>query len=212
MLDSNDSSTMELFRPATVPASANISTFDPFDTSTTFRGGASVDGDRNVFGHGDSNTSSSNNLNPPDPALPKGPPATFQAIVPQLLVDHYVSMIDPSRAQTVDNEIARHCAFSLPAVALTLGRSNWPLLKDTYEALASDMQWKVRRTLASSIHELGIILGEEAAGQDLIPIFNGFLKVTTIGKSRNPVYFIDLLYFKIITETSVSNLSFLVWF
>ena len=208
MLDSNDSSTMELFRPATVPASANISTFDPFDTSTTFRGGASVDGDRNVFGHGDSNTSSSNNLNPPDPALPKGPPATFQAIVPQLLVDHYVSMIDPSRAQTVDNEIARHCAFSLPAVALTLGRSNWPLLKDTYEALASDMQWKVRRTLASSIHELGIILGEEAAGQDLIPIFNGFLKVTTIGKSRNPVYFIDLL----LTETSVSNLSFLVWF
>ena len=193
MLDSNDSSTMELFRPATVPASANISTFDPFDTSTTFRGGASVDGDRNVFGHGDSNTSSSNNLNPPDPALPKGPPATFQSIVPQLLVDHYVSMIDPSRAQTVDNEIARHCAFSLPAVALTLGRSNWPLLKDTYEALASDMQWKVRRTLASSIHELGIILGEEAAGQDLIPIFNGFLKVTTIGKSRNPVYFIDLL-------------------
>ena len=193
MLDSNDSSTMELFRPATVPASANISTFDPFDTTTTFRGGASIDGDRNVFGHGDSNTSSSNNLNPPDPALPKGPPATFQAIVPQLLVDHYVSMIDPSRAQTVDNEIARHCAFSLPAVALTLGRSNWPLLKDTYEALASDMQWKVRRTLASSIHELGIILGEEAAGQDLIPIFNGFLKVTTIGKSRNPVYFIDLL-------------------
>ena len=192
LLDSNDSSTMELFRPATVPASANISTFDPFDTSTTFRGGASVDGDRNVFGHGDSNTSSSNNLNPPDPALPKGPPATFQSIVPQLLVDHYVSMIDPSRAQTVDNEIARHCAFSLPAVALTLGRSNWPLLKDTYEALASDMQWKVRRTLASSIHELGIILGEEAAGQDLIPIFNGFLKVTTIGKSRNPVYFIDL--------------------
>lgn len=193
MLDSNDSSTMELFRPATVPASANISTFDPFDTSTTFRGGASVDGDRSVFGHGDSNTSSSNNLNPPDPALPKGPPATFQSIVPQLLVDHYVSMIDPSRAQTVDNEIARHCAFSLPAVALTLGRSNWPLLKDTYEALASDMQWKVRRTLASSIHELGIILGEEAAGQDLIPIFNGFLKVTTIGNSRNPAYFIDSL-------------------
>ena len=208
MLDSNDSSTMELFRPATVPASANISTFDPFDTSTTFRGGASVDGDRSVFGHGDSNTSSSNNLNPPDPALPKGPPATFQSIVPQLLVDHYVSMIDPSRAQTVDNEIARHCAFSLPAVALTLGRSNWPLLKDTYEALASDMQWKVRRTLASSIHELGIILGEEAAGQDLIPIFNGFLKVTTIGNSRNPAYFIDSL----LTERSLSNLSFLVWF
>ena len=171
---------MELFRPATVQASTNISTFDPFDTTTTFRGGgAGGDGDRSMNsggGHGDTLVSASN-LNPSDPALPKGPPATFQEIVPQLLVDHYVSMIDPSRAQTVDNEIARHCAFSLPAVALTLGRSNWPLIKDTYEALASDMQWKVRRTLASSIHELGIILGEEAASQDLIPIFNGFLKV-----------------------------------
>ena len=29
----------------------------------------------------------------------------------------------------MDNDIARHCAFSLPAVALTLGRANWPLLK-----------------------------------------------------------------------------------
>ena len=98
--------------------------------------------------------------------------------MPQLLVDHYVSMTDPSRVQTVDNEIAKHCAYSLPAVALTLGRSNWPLLKDTYEILARDMQWKVRRSLASSIHELGIILGEDAH-QDLIPIFNGFLKVST---------------------------------
>jgi len=119
---------------------------------------------------------SSDDLHPPDPALPKGPPCTIQTIVPQLLIDHYVSMIDPSRAQTVDNDIARHCAFSLPAVALTLGRHNWPLLKETYETLANDMQWKVRRTLASSIHELGVILGEENAAEDLVPIFNGFIK------------------------------------
>jgi len=84
--------------------------------------------------------------------------------------------VDDRVAQTVDNDIARHCAFSLPAVALTLGRSNWPLLKETYETLASDMQWKVRRTLASSIHELGVILGGEVAAQDLVPIFNGFIK------------------------------------
>ena len=69
-------------------------------------------------------------------------------------------MTDPSRAQTVDSDIAHHCAFSLPAVALTIGRSNWPLLFNTYDILASDMQWKVRRTLASSIHELGVILGQ----------------------------------------------------
>ena len=50
----------------------------------------------------------------------------------------------PSRAQTVDTEIARHCAFSLPGVALTMGRKNWPCLKEVYETLASDMQVKLQ--------------------------------------------------------------------
>lgn len=49
-------------------------------------------------------------------------------------------MTDPARAQTVDTEIAKHCAYSLPGVALTLGRQNWHCLKDTYETLASDVQ------------------------------------------------------------------------
>lgn len=49
-------------------------------------------------------------------------------------------MTEPAKAQTIDTEIARHCAFSFPAVALTLGRKNWACLRDTYELLASDMQ------------------------------------------------------------------------
>lgn len=49
-------------------------------------------------------------------------------------------MTEPAKAQTIDTEIVRHCAFSLPAVALTLGRTNWPCLRDTYELLTSDMQ------------------------------------------------------------------------
>ena len=154
---------MELFRWGNVQKSPSTSTFDPRRDNPTLPSARMP--------------MRAEDLQPPDPALPKGPPEVEQDIVPQLLIDHYVSMIDPSRAQTVDSEIARHCAFALPAVALTLGRANWPLVKDTYDALASDMQWKVRRTLASSIHELGIILGDDAAGQDLIPIFNGFFKV-----------------------------------
>ncbi|NWI67209.1 PP4R1 phosphatase, partial [Todus mexicanus] len=97
-------------------------------------------------------------------------------VVPQALLDQYLSMTDPSRAQTVDTEIAKHCAYSLPGVALTLGRQNWHCLKDTYETLASDMQWKVRRTLAFSIHELAVILGDQLTAGDLVPVFNGFLK------------------------------------
>lgn len=38
------------------------------------------------------------------------------------------------------------------------------------------LQWKVRRTIASSIHELAIIVGEDVATQDLVPIFTGFIK------------------------------------
>lgn len=37
-------------------------------------------------------------------------------------------------------------------------------------------QWKVRRTLAFSIHEMALILGDEITSLDLVPIFNGFLK------------------------------------
>ena len=135
-------------------------------------------------------------LDPPDPTLPPGPPIIAQNIVPQLLIDHFVSMTDPSRAQTVDNDIARHCAFSLPAVVLTLGRRNWPLLRETYENLANDMQWKVRRTLASSIHELGVILGQELVATDLVPIFNGFIKdldEVRIGILKHLAEFLKLL-------------------
>ena len=61
-------------------------------------------------------------------------------MIPQALLDHYLSMTNPTRAQTVDAEIARHCAFSLPAVAYTLGRKNWSCLRELYEQLAGDMQ------------------------------------------------------------------------
>ena len=36
-------------------------------------------------------------------------------------------------------------------------------------------QWKVRRTLASSMHELAMIVGEEVTVRDLVPVFDQFL-------------------------------------
>ena len=66
--------------------------------------------------------------------------AQQQNIVPQLLLENYLGMVDPSRAQTVDGEITRHCAYNLPAVAYTLGRQNWHCIKNLYETLAQDMQ------------------------------------------------------------------------
>uniref|UniRef100_A0A8D0L2R9 Serine/threonine-protein phosphatase 4 regulatory subunit 1 n=1 Tax=Sphenodon punctatus TaxID=8508 RepID=A0A8D0L2R9_SPHPU len=123
------------------------------------------------YNHNDSDLSTSSSFSPEEERKSK-----VQDIIPQALLDQYLSMTDPSRAQTVDTEIAKHCAYSLPGVALTLGRQNWHCLKDTYETLASDMQWKVRRTLAFSIHELAVILGDQLTAGDLVPVFNGFLK------------------------------------
>ncbi|XP_043922486.1 serine/threonine-protein phosphatase 4 regulatory subunit 1 isoform X1 [Protopterus annectens] len=122
-----------------------------------------------------------------------------QNIIPQALLEQYLSMTDPSRAQTVDTEIAKHCAYSLPGVALTLGRQNWHCLKNTYETLASDIQWKVRRTLAFSIHELAVILGDHLTAADLVPIFNGFLKdldEVRIGVLKHLYDFLKLLHFE----------------
>nr|XP_033819600.1 serine/threonine-protein phosphatase 4 regulatory subunit 1-like isoform X2 [Geotrypetes seraphini] len=121
----------------------------------------------------------------------------LQNIIPQPLLDQYLSMTDPARAQTVDTEIAKHCAYSLPGVALTLGRQNWHCLRDTYETLASDEQWKVRRTLAFSIHELAVILGDKLTAADLVPIFNGFLKdldEVRIGVLKHLYDFLKLLH------------------
>merc|ERR1711935_916816 len=175
--DATDTSTMELFRPESGISGNGKLVFDPNTLSIKNNNHQQQSGaGQQQHNQAQGLASQQQQQQLQDPALPRGPPATLQSIVPQLLVDHFVSMTDPPRAQTVDSEIAHHCAFSLPAVALTIGRNNWPLLRETYDVLASDMQWKVRRTLASSIHELGVILGQEAVVSDLIPIFNGFLK------------------------------------
>ncbi|GFU21325.1 hypothetical protein NPIL_165281 [Nephila pilipes] len=108
------------------------------------------------------------------------PPAELsphdQDIVPPELLSLYLKMTDGSNSAT-DTEIARHCAYSLPAVALTLGRQFWPCLKHTFDVLMSDlpsfvMMWKVRRTLAFSMHQLAVILGPEITSRDLLPVFS----------------------------------------
>lgn len=99
-----------------------------------------------------------------------------QEIVPQELINYYVSMADPEQCVDMGAEIPHHCAFSFPAVAFTLGKENWHCLKKAYQSLASAKHWKVRRTLASSIHEIAVILGEELTATDLVPIYDGFIK------------------------------------
>ena len=74
----------------------------------------------------------------PLPPLP--PPPLPQEVVPDELIELYISMTDQLRAQLVDSDLPFHCAYSLPAVALTLGRDHWQVLKSTFTLLATDMQ------------------------------------------------------------------------
>lgn len=85
-------------------------------------------------------------------------------------------MTDSDLLLHVDAGMSYYCAYSLPAVALTLGSKNWHILKGTVDYLASDLQYKVRKTLASSLHELALILGPGLATEKLAPLFEGFLK------------------------------------
>ncbi|XP_055943311.1 serine/threonine-protein phosphatase 4 regulatory subunit 1-like isoform X2 [Argiope bruennichi] len=125
---------------------------------------------------------------------------TDQDIVPPELLVQYLCMTDGSNSAT-DTEIARHCAYSLPAVALTLGRQYWPCLKDTFDVLMNElpsfvMMWKVRRTVAFSMHQLAVILGPEITSRDLIPVFSRLisdLDEVRIGILQNLCEFLKVL-------------------
>ncbi|GFR23591.1 hypothetical protein TNCT_262061, partial [Trichonephila clavata] len=132
------------------------------------------------------------------------PPAELtpndQDIIPPELLLSFLKMTDGSNSAT-DAEIARHCAYSLPAVALTLGRQFWPCLKRTFDVLMSDlpsfvMMWKVRRTLAFSMHQLAVILGPEITSKDLLPVFSRLisdLDEVRIGILQNLCEFLRVL-------------------
>ncbi|CAH1124904.1 unnamed protein product [Ceutorhynchus assimilis] len=120
----------------------------------------------------------------------KEPP---QKIVPQELIDNFVSM---ATWENIYDGMSYHCAYCLPAVVLTLGKDNWPLLKNTVDALAGHMSYKIRRTVASSLHEIALILGPEIATEDLAPLFEGFLKdldEVRIGVLNNLFEFLKLM-------------------
>lgn len=114
-----------------------------------------------------------------------------QTIVPQPLLDSFLSMSDPFLHEELHKEFSLYCAYFLPGVASTLGPSNWPWLVDLYRHFSIDrqvrihpdyfliiikFQWKVRRTTASSLYNMGLLLGTEIANRDLAPILKALLK------------------------------------
>ena len=97
-------------------------------------------------------------------------------VVPPILLSYFITMIEMNAQNSLDAEMNYNCAFNFPAIALTLGLANWKYVKNLYKKLAEDNNWKVRQTLAYSIHELAIILGTECTQQELVAVFDSFIK------------------------------------
>jgi serine/threonine-protein phosphatase 4 regulatory subunit 1 len=99
-----------------------------------------------------------------------------QASISPSLLNHYISMSIPSDgAEATDEELKLFCAFSFPAVCVTLGPDRWPELAPTFEALVKDNRFEVRRTLSFSLHEIAKVLGPELAEKELLATFDAFL-------------------------------------
>ncbi len=106
------------------------------------------------------------------------------ADVSPALMKRFIGMVPPvpasgARASAIDSgehEMTIYCAFSFPAVVVTIGRDRWPELRELFVQLTHDQQRKVRRTLAYSLHEVARIIGPEQAEADLLPAFELFLR------------------------------------
>ncbi|KAH8833851.1 armadillo-type protein [Flagelloscypha sp. PMI_526] len=78
------------------------------------------------------------------------------------------------------------CAFNFPVITLALGPRRWPELRGAYTQLAKNEDPDVQQTLAASAGEMGKILGEDVAGQDIFPVWEAAItskKERIVGKA-----------------------------
>lgn len=88
----------------------------------------------------------------------------------------YFTNIPTMSSAIIDQEVNYHAAFNLPAVLTTIGRDRWEELMPCFNALAKDIKFPVRRTLAYSLHELALLLGPARTESSLLPVVDFFLR------------------------------------
>lgn len=93
-------------------------------------------------------------------------------IVPGDLIKYFVSL-----AHSQDSTVVNYfCAYHFPAVVLTLGRTNWPTMCSLLQSLCNHGIDDIRKTMASSIYLIALIVGRELATHDLVPIYLRFFE------------------------------------
>lgn len=94
--------------------------------------------------------------------------------IPAQLVKLFAGMAP--QGETAESDYSEYCAFPFPAVVATIGKERWPELEDAYVCLVKDVEWKVRRTLSFSLHEIGKTVGQEISERILTQAFDLFLR------------------------------------
>lgn len=93
-------------------------------------------------------------------------------IVPAELIKYFVSL-----AHSQDSPVINYyCAYHFPAVVLTLGRKNWPVMCSLLQLLCNHGIDDIRKTMASSIYQIALIIGRKLATQDLVPVYLRFFE------------------------------------
>jgi serine/threonine-protein phosphatase 4 regulatory subunit 1 len=95
-----------------------------------------------------------------------------------------------------DSDFAEYCAFSFPAVVQVVGKERWREVDDAFATLLKDVQWKVRKSLAYSLHELAQVVGQDIAERSLAPAMELFfrdLDEVKFGVIQNADVFLKIL-------------------
>lgn len=92
-----------------------------------------------------------------------------QRVLPPILLHFFLEMSNFPEWDQI-------CAYSFPAVVLTMGKQHWKLLKGQLQTLCCAIRWEVRQVIVASIYQIALIIGREYATQDLVPVFLGFFK------------------------------------
>eukprot|EP00696_Hemimastix_kukwesjijk_P006410 gnl/Hemi2/18114_TR5984_c0_g2_i1.p1 gnl/Hemi2/18114_TR5984_c0_g2~~gnl/Hemi2/18114_TR5984_c0_g2_i1.p1 ORF type:complete len:632 (-),score=223.96 gnl/Hemi2/18114_TR5984_c0_g2_i1:68-1963(-) len=115
-------------------------------------------------------------------------------ITPKLLT-HFTNLANPKNVGG-DSNLTYQCAFCLPAVVQAVGKDRWSEIHPAFSLLVKDIQWKVRRTLAFSLHEIAKILDTAQVEAHLVTAFDLFLKdldEVKVGVLRHLHDFVSLL-------------------
>ena len=112
------------------------------------------------------------------------------------LLSLFTQLANPTSPTAADSDVAYSCAYNFPGVAQAVGASRWSEIAESFATLAGNIQWKVRRTLSCSLHDLAAVLGSELTETELLPTFDLFIKdldEVKVGVIQNLAAFIAAL-------------------